>query len=296
MLRRDLLIVALFALALVPRRLLIAFRPASLEFWEYETLAVNIASGTGYVINRFGHNVLAFGDGNLYSLLAGALYAAVGHHPLVLAGVQAMFASLAVPVPPSKPPAEVSAACAVSLRTLIVFLVLFGAGLCEVVGLPHAPDPPIGVPDPSSLEAMLRSSRPPLDGAVYVVGMLGWSVWAWLVLSLLLQVCVGIAEHVAGSAAGVRQARGIADLLSAPLVRKAVQTSLAGGLVARVALAGVPAAAAAPPEQAAFSVNFSLRGDVSPPPGRREVAPTRRSHQSVRTGGRVVSRRSPGPP
>ena len=163
----------------------------------------------------------------------------------------------------SKPPAEVSAAGAVSLRTLIVFLVLFGAGLYEVVGLPHAPVSPIGVPDPSSLEAMLRSSRPPLDGGVYVVGMLGWSVWAWLVLSLLLQVCVGVAEHVAGDAAGVRQARGIADLLTAPLVRKAVQTSLAGGLVARVALAGVPAAAAAPPEPAAFSVNFSPRGDVS---------------------------------
>jgi hypothetical protein len=98
MLRRGLLIVGLFALAFVPRLLLIALRADALEAWEYETLAVNIASGTGYVINRFGHDVLAFGDGNLYSFLAGALYAATGHHPLVLAAVQAVLASLAIPV------------------------------------------------------------------------------------------------------------------------------------------------------------------------------------------------------
>jgi hypothetical protein len=73
-------------------------RHAALQSWEYETLAVNIAGGTGYVITRFGHDVLAFGDGNLYSFLAGALYASVGHQPLLLATVQAVLASLAVPV------------------------------------------------------------------------------------------------------------------------------------------------------------------------------------------------------
>ena len=57
-------------------------------------------------------------------------------------------------------------------------IVLFGAGLYAVVGLPHAPSLPILLPDLSSLEAILRSSRPPLDGAVYVTGMLGWFVWA----------------------------------------------------------------------------------------------------------------------
>lgn len=88
----------LFALALVPRLLLLALRPGALQFWEYETLAVNLANGNGYVIPRFGHDVLAFGDGNLYSFLAGVLYAIVGHRPLVLAAVQAVVASLAAPV------------------------------------------------------------------------------------------------------------------------------------------------------------------------------------------------------
>jgi hypothetical protein len=82
----------------VPRLLMLTLRPGALQFWEYETLAVNIAGGSGYVINRFGHDVLAFGDGNLYSFLAGVLYTGVGHRPLVLAAVQAVLASLAVPV------------------------------------------------------------------------------------------------------------------------------------------------------------------------------------------------------
>lgn len=96
--RTNLQLAGLFALALVPRLLLLALRPGALQFWEYETLAVNLASGNGYVIARFGHDVLAFGDGNLYSFLAGVVYAVTGHHPLLLATVQAVIASLAVPV------------------------------------------------------------------------------------------------------------------------------------------------------------------------------------------------------
>ena len=70
------------------------------------------------------------------------------------------------------------------------FLLLFGAGLYTIVGLPHAPDPRLGIPDPASLEALLRSSRPPLDGVIYVIGMVGWALWCWLVISLLLQLTV----------------------------------------------------------------------------------------------------------
>jgi hypothetical protein len=96
--RRPWLLVGLFALACTPRVLLVALRSDELQFWEYETLAANIAAGKGYVISRFGHEVLAFGDGNLYSFLAGALYALAGHAPVLLAVVQAVLASLAVPV------------------------------------------------------------------------------------------------------------------------------------------------------------------------------------------------------
>src|SRR5690349_6341668 len=103
-------------------------------------------------------------------------------------------------------PLSASSAGPVSLRVVIAFLVLFGAGLYEVVGLPHAPNPPLQLPDPASLEALLRSSHPPLDGAIYVVGMLGWAIWAWLVLSLVLQVAVAAGERVAAGTAIVRRA------------------------------------------------------------------------------------------
>ena len=130
-----------------------------------------------------------------------------------------------------KPPSEASQAGAVSLRVLIPFLILFGAGLFEVVGLPHGPTSALEVPDGASVEAMLRSSRPPLDGAIYVSGMLGWLVWVWLVLSLMLQLGVVVAERLAGGTAIIRHAHRIADVVSAPMVRQAVQASVAGGMV-----------------------------------------------------------------
>jgi hypothetical protein len=88
----------LFVLALVPRLIMLAAQPTGLEFWEYETLAQNVAKGYGYVIYRFGHLAFAFGDGNLYSFLAASVYVVSGHQPMVLAIVQAVLASLAAPV------------------------------------------------------------------------------------------------------------------------------------------------------------------------------------------------------
>jgi hypothetical protein len=92
------IIASIFGLALLPRLLILACRSGDLQTWEYETLAGNLASGNGYVITRFGHDVLAFGDGNLYSFLAGAVYAAIGHNLLALGVIQALLSSLAAPV------------------------------------------------------------------------------------------------------------------------------------------------------------------------------------------------------
>src|SRR5919197_546524 len=91
-------LLGLFVLALTPRLVILAARPDALEFWEYETLARNIAGGQGYVIPRFGHLAVAFGDGNLYSFAAATLYFLSGHHPLILGIVQAVIAALAAPV------------------------------------------------------------------------------------------------------------------------------------------------------------------------------------------------------
>src|SRR6266545_4171868 len=124
---------------------------------------------------------------------------------------------------------------AVSLRVLIPFLLIFSAGLYRIVGLPQGPDPP-------------------LDGAIYLIGILGWAVWGWLVISLLLQLVAAGAERVAAGTAAVRRFRTVADVLSVPLVRKAVQASLAGSMVVRVALPGLPVAAAGAPHDEALVV------------------------------------------
>jgi hypothetical protein len=92
------LLLGLFLLGLLPRLVMLAVQPDRLQFFEYEILAENIVGGQGYVIPRFGHIALAFGDGNLYSFLAASVYLLVGHQPLVLAVVQAVIASLAAPV------------------------------------------------------------------------------------------------------------------------------------------------------------------------------------------------------
>jgi hypothetical protein len=92
------LLLGLFLLSLLPRLVMLAVQPDRLQVYEYEILAQNIVGGQGYVIPRFGHTALAFGDGNLYSFLAATVYLLVGHQPLALAVVQAVIASLAAPV------------------------------------------------------------------------------------------------------------------------------------------------------------------------------------------------------
>jgi hypothetical protein len=78
--------------------LILAVNSRGLEVWEYETLAQNILSGRGYIIEHFGHPTYAFGDGNLYSFLSATVYLVFGHQPFILAICQAVIASLAAPV------------------------------------------------------------------------------------------------------------------------------------------------------------------------------------------------------
>lgn len=135
----------------------------------------------------------------------------------------------------------------VGLRVLVPLLIAFAAALSVLVGLPHAPDRSLSIPDGATVEALLRSRHPPLDGVIYVVGMVSWLVWAWLVLSLALQIAASMAERVGTGAAWVGQLRTVADWLSVPLVRRAVRASLAVGVLARVAVGSAVDAAAAPP-------------------------------------------------
>src|SRR5437764_5177390 len=100
---------------------------------------------------------------------------------------------------------------AVSLRLLLPFVALFGVVLYFIAGTPRTPGTSLSVPDVLTLEALLRSPRPPLEGAIYAVGMLGWVAWGWLVLSLVLQVLVALAERLSAGATWVGGFRTLAD-------------------------------------------------------------------------------------
>jgi 4-amino-4-deoxy-L-arabinose transferase-like glycosyltransferase len=95
---RRWVLAALFGLAVLLRLGLLVARRGQVELWEYDTLATSIASGQGYVISRFGHLALAFGDGNLYSFLTGVVYTLVGHQPIVMAVVQSLLAACLAPL------------------------------------------------------------------------------------------------------------------------------------------------------------------------------------------------------
>lgn len=95
---RSVVLGSLFLLGIIPRIVLLIAGHASLQSWEYETLAQNIISGHGYTIMHFGRLSFAFGDGNLYSFFAGTVYMALGHKLLVLAFVQALVASVLGPL------------------------------------------------------------------------------------------------------------------------------------------------------------------------------------------------------
>src|SRR5258708_18746589 len=139
-----------------------------------------------------------------------------------------------------------------------------GARGSMIVGLRPPPDPRRGIPAPASLEALPRTSRPPLDGIIYVMGMAGWALWCWLVISLLLQLIAAGAERTAAGTTAVWRLRTVADILSIPLVRKAVHASLAGGIVVRVAVAALPTPAAAAPQNHAVVVMVG-RADAGAP-------------------------------
>src|SRR5215216_6435754 len=108
-------------------------------------------------------------------------------------------------------PSGLDSSSAVSLRVLVPFLALFGVGLSFIAGPPRLPDASLQVPDFLSLEALLHSPRPPLDGAIYVVGMLGWPAWMWLVASLALQLLAVLVERIGAGAAWVGAFRRFAD-------------------------------------------------------------------------------------
>src|SRR5579859_7278155 len=125
------------------------------------------------------------------------------------------------------------------LLLLIVTLALLGGAVFEIAGLPRIPSGPLSLPqDPElQLELLIRSPTPDqLNTAAMLLGWVFWLGWAFVVATTLLRIGVVLAMHGAEGAGWVRSLRWLSDLLTLPFVRRAVDTSMAGALLVRVAV------------------------------------------------------------
>lgn len=170
----------------------------------------------------------------------------------------------------------------ISLPKLLVGLAA-GAVVLAVVGLPVLPTSLPPLPDETQLELLVRSpTSDQIDGAVSFLTWLVWLLWSWLAVTTALRLAVIAVERVAAGAGWVRSLHVLSDLVTLPAVRRAIDASLAGMILVRVAAAS-PAAAEPLPRQAYAQVReieprrgaWTIRppGVAAPSPGDIQLAP-----------------------
>jgi len=130
------------------------------------------------------------------------------------------------------------------LAVLVIWLVLFWAGLKFLVGWPPAfPALPSAWPSWPTIEVWLGSALLPTDWLIPSVGLMAWVIWGWTTVFVVVRLTLNGLEAATQGAAWVRSLVRATDWLMLPAVRRAVDASLAGLLVARVLT--VPTTAAA---------------------------------------------------
>ena len=133
------------------------------------------------------------------------------------------------------------------LAGLVAILVAMPVVLLATVGVPSWPSTWPSLPTQTELEILVRSPSPEqVGGLVAGLGVIAWGLWLWLLLSAALRVLVVLAEYVADGAAWVRSLHTFSDWLTLPVVRRAIDTTLAGGMLVRVATGSVSEFAFAP--------------------------------------------------
>ena len=152
----------------------------------------------------------------------------------------------------------------IGLPALVLWLGLFGAALYLLAGWPTTPPSlPESWPSWLMIEVWLRSPMLPTEWLIPLVQVVAWLVWGWTCLTVVLRVVVRALEVITRGAAWVQSLRVASDWLTVPFVRRAVDVSLAGLMMARVV---VPAPVPAIPHAAgsevviASSVAWGSRG------------------------------------
>src|SRR5262249_26697941 len=132
----------------------------------------------------------------------------------------------------------------VSLLFLVGWLAFFWAALSLLVGWPpHFPSMPSAWPNWSTIEVWLNSPILPTEWMIPLVGGVAWVLWGWTCVFVVLRTALTVLDSATRGALWVRSLHNPSNWLMIPAVRRAVDASLAGLLVARVAT--IPVAAVA---------------------------------------------------
>jgi DNA-binding SARP family transcriptional activator/nucleoid-associated protein YgaU len=164
---------------------------------------------------------------------------------------------------------------------MVVGVVLGAVALYATGGAPHLP---AQLPSRNVVGETLHGSSLPLGVVVYILSTTAWSVWLWIVASLILRVAVLASDAVTHGAAWVATLRAVSDRVTLPIVRRAVDGALVTVFVVNVASRTVSGAAAASLPAAATAHVTALHADAAVSPS--HAAP--RNGQRLRDIGYIV--------
>jgi len=123
------------------------------------------------------------------------------------------------------------------LGGLLVWLAIFGAALAaleQLAGWPAQPALPDHLPSWNAIQVWLNSPLADIGPLLPVALDFGWIVWGLTAVSIALQVLVDLLDAATRGAAWVGSLRLATNWLVVPPIRRAVDASLSGLLLARV--------------------------------------------------------------
>lgn len=139
--------------------------------------------------------------------------------------------------------------------------------LYKLAGPPHLPTQ---LPSWQTVITTLQSSDVPLEALAYIFTSAAWLLWLWITASLVLHVCLALADRVTQGAQWVRTLHVLVDPLTLPWVRRVVDGALVAAFVVNLATWTTLAAAAAPATPVVVVAGMST---YAPSPLPQEAAP-----------------------
>jgi hypothetical protein len=123
------------------------------------------------------------------------------------------------------------------LLALLAWLAILGLAVNWLAGWPPPhPTLPSSFPSLAELQVWLRSPVFAVNWLAPSAGITAWVVLGWIGITVLVRVALNLLDAFTRGAQWVGALRGASTWLTLPIVRRAVDASLAGILIARVAM------------------------------------------------------------